>query len=68
MSTTTVQIEVLDSNDEYPKFSKDQYTGHLKENMPPGQLVVQVTNHIKFIFHSIDAMKVNVLLLSTNDF
>ena len=47
MSTTTVYIEVLDANDEYPKFSKDHYTGHLKENMPPGQLVVQVTNHIE---------------------
>lgn len=41
-STTVVYIEVLDVNDEYPKFSQTQYLGSVKENLAAGQFVTQV--------------------------
>ncbi|XP_041800730.1 protocadherin alpha-3-like [Chelmon rostratus] len=40
--TTEIRIEVLDVNDNSPVFTKDVYSAILKENSPPGTLVVQV--------------------------
>ena len=59
-STTMVNIEVLDANDEYPKFSNDQYIGYVKENTPPGQLVAQVLMRFDKFFR----VKMSVALLS----
>ncbi|XP_076594806.1 protocadherin alpha-3-like isoform X28 [Chaetodon auriga] len=40
--TTEIVIEVLDVNDNSPVFTKDVYSAILKENSPPGTLVIQV--------------------------
>ncbi|XP_070819205.1 protocadherin alpha-3-like isoform X29 [Chaetodon trifascialis] len=40
--TTEILIQVLDVNDNSPVFTKDVYSAILKENSPPGTLVIQV--------------------------
>ncbi|EDL10121.1 mCG133388, isoform CRA_d, partial [Mus musculus] len=42
-STTQVWIKVTDANDNAPVFSQDTYKVSLRENIPPGTLVLQVT-------------------------
>ncbi|XP_028633783.1 protocadherin gamma-B1-like [Grammomys surdaster] len=42
-STTQIWIKVTDANDNAPVFSQDTYKVSLRENMPPGTLVLQVT-------------------------
>ena len=38
-----LSIAVLDSNDHFPKFSKDLYVGEVRENSPVGTFVLNVT-------------------------
>ena len=41
-ATKGLNITVLDSNDHIPKFSKDLFTGEIRENSPNGTFVLQV--------------------------
>ena len=41
--TKTLNITILDSNDQSPEFSKDIYTAEVKENQPAGTFVVNVS-------------------------
>ena len=47
-SIATAKIEVLDVNDEFPQFLKAKYSATLKENLPPGQFVIQVTFFVAY--------------------
>ncbi|CAL1272163.1 unnamed protein product [Larinioides sclopetarius] len=42
-STAEVIVEVIDVNDEPPRFYTDPYLAHVQENLDPGQKVTQIT-------------------------
>ncbi|XP_077752543.1 protocadherin gamma-B6-like [Canis aureus] len=42
-ATTAIEIFVRDANDNFPVFSKNEYTISVSENLPPGSSVLQVT-------------------------
>ncbi|KFO19364.1 Protocadherin gamma-A10 [Fukomys damarensis] len=42
-ATAQIEIAVKDTNDNPPKFTKDEYRISLSENLPPGSSVLQVT-------------------------
>nr|XP_025873661.1 protocadherin gamma-B6 isoform X7 [Vulpes vulpes] len=42
-ATTRIEIFVRDANDNFPVFSKNEYTISVSENLPPGSSVLQVT-------------------------
>ncbi|XP_042636629.1 protocadherin gamma-B2-like [Orycteropus afer afer] len=61
--TTQIRIQVTDANDNPPVFSQDLYRVSLREDMPPGTSVLQVTAtdqdegvnaEITYSFHNVD--------------
>lgn len=46
-ATTTLQVKILDVNEFVPKFEKDEYSVRVREDLHPGDVLVQVKAHDK---------------------
>ena len=55
-STTTVEVLIIDTNDNPPVFTKPVYTAPVPENAFGGFQVCYQTLHIVFGFHCLNAL------------